>query len=39
MFLLITSLLLAVIAVYAIYRHFKSRRINTLDSRRHNKKH
>ncbi|VEI19805.1 Uncharacterised protein [Serratia plymuthica] len=39
MFLLIISLLLVVIAAYAIYRHFKSRRVNTLDSRRHNKKH
>ncbi|CAI2016294.1 hypothetical protein C8E17_4992 [Serratia plymuthica] len=38
MFLLIISLLLVVIAAYAIYRHFKSRSINTLDSRRHNKK-
>ncbi|CAI0995469.1 Uncharacterised protein [Serratia liquefaciens] len=39
MFLLIISLLLVVIAVYAIFRHFKSRRNNTLDAGRRNKKH
>ncbi|CAI0733224.1 Uncharacterised protein [Serratia quinivorans] len=39
MFLLIVSLLLVVIAAYAIYRHFKSRRNNTLDAGRRNKKH
>lgn len=39
MFLLIISLLLVIIAAYAIYRHFKSRPNNTLDAGRRNKKH
>jgi len=38
MLLLTMSLVLIIIAVYAIYRHFKSRSTNTLDARRHNKK-
>ena len=37
MLLLTISLVLIIIAVYAIYRHFKSRSTNTLDARRHNK--
>ncbi|BEN11606.1 hypothetical protein SMETP3_20940 [Serratia marcescens] len=38
MLLLTISLVLIIIAVYAIYRHFKSRRTNTLDAGRRNKK-
>lgn len=38
MLLLTISLVLIIIAVYAIYRHFKSRSTNTLDSGRRNKK-
>ncbi len=38
MLLLTISLVLIIIAVYAIYRHFKSRSPNTFGSKRHNKK-
>ncbi|AIA48377.1 hypothetical protein L085_14780 [Serratia sp. FS14] len=38
MLLLTISLVLIIIAVYAIYRHFKSRSANTLDAGRRNKK-
>ena len=37
MLLLTISLVLIIIAVYAIYRHFKSRSVNTLDAGRRNK--
>ncbi|TCT92262.1 hypothetical protein EDC48_10165 [Gibbsiella quercinecans] len=39
MLLLTICLVLIVVASYAIYRHFKTRRNNTLSSGRHNKKH
>lgn len=38
MLLLTISLVLIIIAVYAIYRHFKSCSVNTLDAGRRNKK-
>ncbi len=38
MLLLTISLVLIIIAVFAIYRHFKSRSANTLDAGRRNKK-
>lgn len=39
MFLLTLSAILIVIAAYAIYRHFKTRRTSSLDAKRRNKKH